>query len=222
MIRMLNRRAAMGLAGFAVMSAFTQGADAMPSGDPYVARILYQEWKARRTSEKVLLAMFEAACVESGVRNLRYGDRDSMGVFQIRTSIWGWSTATNVSLSARWFLNRAIPRQWYYSTAGRLAQAVEVSSFPWRYDQTYSWASAWIRYVRGTTTSTSTSARVLFRARVTSGPLNVRTGPGTGYRIVGSLGTGTTVNVYGTSGSWYKILYGGYYRWIAGGYTRRV
>ncbi len=210
------------VAGLAMVIVSARGAEAMPSGDPAVARILYQEWKARRTSEKVLLAMFEAACVESGVRNLRYGDRDSMGVFQIRTSIWGWSTATNVSLSARWFLNRAIPRQWYYSTAGRLAQAVEVSSFPWRYEQTYSWASAWIRYVRGTSTSTSTSSRVLFRARVVSGSLNVRTGPGTGYGIVGSLGVGATVNVYGTSGSWYKISYGGYYRWIAGGYTRRV
>ena len=70
--------------------------------------------------------------------------------------------------------------------------------------------------------TTTTTARVLFRARVTSGPLNVRTGPGTGYARVGSLATGTTVNVYGTSGSWYKISYGGAYRWIAGWYTRRV
>ena len=218
----VHRRMVTMVAGFAAVFAAARGAGAMPSGDPYVARVLYQEWKARRTSEKVLLAMFEAACAESGMRNLRYGDRDSMGVFQIRTWIWGWSTATNVSLSARWFLNRAIPRQWYYSTAGRLAQAVEVSAYPWRYDQHYWWAKSWINYARGTTTATTTAARVLFRVRVASGPLNVRTGPGTGYGIVGSLGTGTTVNVYGTSGSWYKISYGGSYRWIAGGYTRRV
>ncbi len=70
--------------------------------------------------------------------------------------------------------------------------------------------------------SGSSSSSVLFRAKVVTSGLNVRTGPSTGYGIVGSLGYGTIVNVYGTSGSWYKILYGGYYRWIAGWYTVRV
>ena len=74
----------------------------------------------------------------------------------------------------------------------------------------------------GTSGTTTTTARVLFRARVTSGPLNVRTGPGTGYRIVGLLRYGTVVTVSAVSNGWYRISYGGYYRWIAGSYTRRV
>ncbi len=120
-----------------------------PPGDPTVARILYQEWLARRASYKVLLAMFEAAFTESGMRNLTYGDRDSVGVFQMRLMYFSWAEATNVQLEARWFLRTAIPLERYYSTSGRLAQAVERSAAGWKYDTNRGYAEAWIRYVRG-------------------------------------------------------------------------
>ena len=68
----------------------------------------------------------------------------------------------------------------------------------------------------------STAPSVLFKARVTAGALNVRTGAGTSYGIVGVLTRGTIVSVYAKSGSWYKISYGGNYRWIAGWYTVRI
>lgn len=63
---------------------------------------------------------------------------------------------------------------------------------------------------------------VLFKARVTTGPLNVREGPGTAYAIVGTLPSGTVVDVYGTNNGWYKILYNGAFRWILGSYTEAV
>ena len=44
-------------------------------------------------------------------------------------------------------------------------------------------------------------------ALVLSGPLNVRSGPGTSYTRVGSLKVGTTVTVIGKSGQWYQIKY---------------
>ncbi len=67
------------------------------------------------------------------------------------------------------------------------------------------------------------SSGVQFRAKVTAGAgVNVRTGPGAGYARVGGLYYGNIVNVYGTSGGWYKIIFGGYYRWIAGWYTVRI
>ena len=40
---------------------------------------------------------------------------------------------------------------------------------------------------------------------VTAGTLNVRSGPGTGYAVIGTLSKGTKVNVVSTSGSWSKI-----------------
>ena len=90
------------------------------------------------------------------------------------------------------------------------------------------WIGQWVsrgNWVPGTYWGLSGSAPapgVIFHAKVAVGALNVRTGPSTGYGIVRSLGYGTVVNVYGTSGSWYKIIYGGYYRWIAGWLTWRV
>lgn len=44
-------------------------------------------------------------------------------------------------------------------------------------------------------------------ALVLSGPLNVRSGPGTSYSRIGSLKVGTTVTVIGKSGQWYQIKY---------------
>ncbi len=138
--------------GFLVVTAIGGAAprtDARPAGDPNVARIIYREAVRFGASEKVKVAMFEAAVVESGMRNLSYGDRDSIGVFQLRVRIWGYTTAHSPALSADWFLRRAIPRQYRYSTPGRLAQAVEVSAYPYRYDRAYYTAKAWLRYVRG-------------------------------------------------------------------------
>ncbi len=70
--------------------------------------------------------------------------------------------------------------------------------------------------------SGGSTSSVLFQAKVVAWSLAVRTGPDTGYSIVGGLPYGTIANVYGTSGSWYKIIYAGYYRWVAGWYTIRV
>jgi uncharacterized protein YraI len=222
-MRASRTHAVAALLGLAAGFVPLTGAQAYPSGDPNVARTIYQVARSRgvATSSKVMLAMFEAAVTESGMRNLTYGDRDSVGVFQLRVGIWGWWRASSVVNSANWFLDRAIPRQNWYSTAGALAQAVEVSAYPYRYNQNEGWARAWISYVSGSYSPPSSTAAASFQAKVTAS-LNVRTGPGTGYSIVGLLSAGTVVNVNGTSGGWYRITYGGAYRWIYGAYTVKV
>ena len=197
---------------------------AYPSGDVNVARTLWQEAKARGASDKVILAMFEAAVTESGMRNLTYGHWDSRGVFQIRTSLWGWATATNVSLSARWWLNRGIPKQNWYGTAGALAQAVENSAYPWKYNANQWWAQAWINAVRGTAATTTSSGAnwVMLQVKITGTGVNVRSGPGTGYARVGGLNLNDIVNVYDVSGGWLKISYGGAWRWVIAQYSAKV
>ncbi len=45
-------------------------------------------------------------------------------------------------------------------------------------------------------------------AYVNAGPLNVRSGPGTGYSRVGSLSTGSSVTVVETLDGWYKVTSG--------------
>lgn len=60
----------------------------------------------------------------------------------------------------------------------------------------------------GTQTQTQPQTQVKTQnALVLSGPLNVRSGPGTSYTRIGSLKVGTTVTVIGKSGQWYQIKY---------------
>lgn len=66
-------------------------------------------------------------------------------------------------------------------------------------------------------TSTSTTAKVNYTRYVAtqSANLNIRSGPGTNYRIVGSLKKGTKVTVTATSGSWSQIGSG---KWVSTSY----
>lgn len=54
------------------------------------------------------------------------------------------------------------------------------------------------------------------------GSLNVRSGPGTSYSVIGSLSTGKTADVVGVSGNWYKIKYGNDYGYINSAYTADI
>lgn len=83
---------------------------------------------------KATLAALETGIVESGLRNTPGGDQDSQGVFQQRPS-QGWTNPTNVEHAARAFFEHAIPLSQKYGSAGQLAQAVQRSAFPGRYDQ---------------------------------------------------------------------------------------
>jgi cell wall-associated NlpC family hydrolase len=53
-----------------------------------------------------------AALVESGLKNDQYGDRDSLGFFQMRTSIWDEGPykgfPQNPDLQLRWFIDQAV------------------------------------------------------------------------------------------------------------------
>jgi hypothetical protein len=91
---------------------------------------------------KARKALIEAGLVESGLADLRHGDRDSEGVLQVRTGIHGADVARSVEESARRFLRRgftgqggAIELSRRLGSAGEVAQAVQGSAFPDRYAQ---------------------------------------------------------------------------------------
>ena len=80
------------------------------------------------------------AMTESGLRNLNYGDRDSLGLFQQRSST-GWGTKTQildpVSSTTAFFLGRGHATRglldvkgWQQLPFTKAAQAVQVSAFP--------------------------------------------------------------------------------------------
>jgi cell wall-associated NlpC family hydrolase len=94
-----------------------------------------------------------AAATESGLRNLDHGDRDSLGLFQMRPS-QGWGTANQI-LDPTYAANKfydvllAVPN-WQGLSPGGAAQAVERSAFPDRYNKYEQPAREILGALRGT------------------------------------------------------------------------
>lgn len=102
---------------------------------------------------KQMLAAIEAGLVESNLRDLPYGDRDSVGVFQQRPS-QGWGPAgEGVKKDARQFFQAAMGINAKGMTAGQLAQAVQRSAFPGRYDERKGQAKSILAKLNGDDTS---------------------------------------------------------------------
>lgn len=74
-----------------------------------------------------------AALVESGVKNLNYGDRDSVGFFQMRTSIWDRGEyrgyLKNPDLQMEWFADTAAKVRLQYIAAGKPDPAATSDTF---------------------------------------------------------------------------------------------
>jgi hypothetical protein len=98
---------------------------------------------------KIMLALFEAALIESDFLNLANGDvsaslelphddvggdHDSLGVLQQRASWGSVEQRMDVAYAVTVFIETAIAKDKPSLTAGELAQAVQVSAFPQRYD----------------------------------------------------------------------------------------
>ncbi|MDH6608300.1 hypothetical protein M2164_003935 [Streptomyces sp. SAI-208] len=74
------------------------------------------------------------ALQESGLRNLDYGDRDSLGLFQQRPSQGGWGTAAEVRdpvhASTKFYEGLLKVSGWQSMTIAQAAQAVQKSGYP--------------------------------------------------------------------------------------------
>ncbi|TDV56176.1 FG-GAP repeat domain-containing protein [Actinophytocola oryzae] len=121
--------------------------------DPNVTKVVYQVGLDRNVSPKAMLAAFEAGWVESHMNNLNCGDKDSLGVFQQRPS-QGWGTPEqimNVSYAATQFFVQAQHNDPLHPeyTAGQLAQSVQRSCCPDRYDQAQAKAQSMLDEARG-------------------------------------------------------------------------
>lgn len=115
--------------------------------DADVIRAVHAVGLSLRVSDKVMTAGFEAGWVESHMNNLSCGDRDSLGVFQQRPSM-GWGTPEqimDVSYAARRFFEYAVRVDKPHLSAGLLADAVQRSCCPERYDQAEARAGAMLR-----------------------------------------------------------------------------
>lgn len=115
-----------------------------------IAKTAYKTAKSMGASPKVLLALFETGLVESGFKNYANpnvpeslkiphdavgSDHASVGFLQQQVPSWGTAAqCMDTAYATRAFVTRAMARESAHPTAGTLAQAVQVSAFPDRYD----------------------------------------------------------------------------------------
>lgn len=104
--------------------------------------------RRRHDSRKVALAMIAATITEASATNVDHGDRDSVGLFQIRkmhVPAGQPDRRRDPEWQARWFLvrARALADRWPGIGIGKLAQSVERSGFPERYRE-YVGEARWI------------------------------------------------------------------------------
>jgi hypothetical protein len=120
------------------------------------AAIIVGVGKQLGVSDYALVISLATAMQESTLRNLNWGDRDSLGLFQQRPST-GWGTPAQVTdpvYASRLFFggasnpNKGITRGlldipgWQSMTVTQAAQAVQISAYPDAYAK---WeASAWV------------------------------------------------------------------------------
>lgn len=144
-----------------------------------VTRTVLRRGERVRATRKEKLAAVETGLVESNMRNLDYGDADSKGFRQERTSLYGDGPAgpTNVKAAAD-RLYREMRTDLGTATAptpGLLAQAAQGSAHPERYDQRAPEAKAILRaYNRGKLRPPE--RRKLKRAKAKARKLGLRAG----------------------------------------------
>ncbi|WP_282697791.1 C40 family peptidase [Streptomyces sp. CC208A] len=93
---------------------------------------------AMKVPERGQVVALATAIQESRLRNLRYGDRDSLGLFQQRPS-QGWGTAEEildpVYAATKFYEGLLKVPGWQQMTLTQAAQAVQLSGFPDAYAQ---------------------------------------------------------------------------------------
>lgn len=105
--------------------------------------------KGLKPHSREVLAALETILVEANGRDVSHGDRDSEGAFQQRPS-QGWGPASeDVATDARQFFDAARKANTGRGSAGQLAQRVQRSAFPDRYDQRKGDARSILRQLLG-------------------------------------------------------------------------
>lgn len=113
-------------------SVSVQGLDAPEEQIPN-AKTIQATGVAMKVPARGQIVALATALQESGLRNLDYGDRDSLGLFQQRPS-QGWGTAAQVRdpvhASTKFYERLLKVSGWESMTVTQAAQAVQASGFP--------------------------------------------------------------------------------------------
>jgi hypothetical protein len=174
-------------------------------------------------SPKPSLALWEAGIVESGLRNLTYGDRDSRGALQVRDATARGMGIDNMNplQVAMAFLTRgywgkgsaiSLAAGNPQATAGWVAQQTQGSAFPHRYDQVREQAMQYMTGNTGDEDSGGILGAVKGAVGAVGGALGDLVSKGAGFILdklpgIGSLPDwlkGTGKHVLKQAGSWIK------------------
>ncbi|MET8041416.1 FG-GAP-like repeat-containing protein [Micromonospora sp. NPDC005215] len=99
------------------------------------ARVIVTRVKNRGMARRAATIAITTTIVESDIRNLTYGDRDSVGLYQQRPST-GWGTVEQIMnpvYATDSFLNKMLrvrPGTWMTDPIGEVCQAVQISGTP--------------------------------------------------------------------------------------------
>jgi LysM repeat protein len=122
------------------------------------AQLIIQVGRARGVPDRGIAIALATSMVESWIRNLDWGDRDSLGLFQQRPST-GWGSVEQVRDPARaaaaFYGGAGDPNGtatrglldiagWESMAFADAAQAVQISAYPDRYGQWEQQAFAWL------------------------------------------------------------------------------
>ena len=122
------------------------------------AQVIYRVGKNLGVSDYGIVIALATAMQESSLKNIDYGDRDSVGLFQQRTS-QGWGTIAEIMdpvYSARAFFGGPTGpnagkirglldiKNWSTMTLSKAAQAVQISAFPDAYQKWELSAWSWL------------------------------------------------------------------------------
>lgn len=101
------------------------------------ANIIVQVGETMGARRKVVVSAIMTAITESTLRNLPYGDKDSLGLFQQRDSWGSREDRLDPATAARLYYQHAIKNDTQDPTMGygELCQSVQISAFPDRYDR---------------------------------------------------------------------------------------
>jgi len=149
-------------------------------------------WHVSDKAYQALINLVADICKRNNIKKLLWkGDK----------SLIGQISQQNMTVH-RWFAAKACPGDYLYNLHGQIADAVNA------------------KLGTGTGTGSTTGTTTSFLVRVTASSLNIRSGPGTSYSIVGSITDKGTYTIVETSGTWGKLKSGA--GWISLSYTERV
>lgn len=127
-----------------------------------IAGTIIATGKQRGLAPRAWQIAIQAGKTESQLHNAKHGDRDSLGIFQMRPSM-GWGSEQQVT-NAVYAINKfydvllGVPG-WESLRPGQAAQLVERSGFPERYDQVEQFAVTVVRDLAGVTVADLTGCQ---------------------------------------------------------------